>query len=189
MREASCQRRHAGLVATMSELFAVRFATTADAGTIAWHRARMFQDMGEVPPDLFETFRAQAQPRIEGMLNGGQYVGWLASFEGVTDGVIGGAGVQLYHTLPRPISQSGEVRIADGRQGIIINVFTEPEWRRRGVAGLLMKRIIDWSRKTISTVSSSMPPMKAVRFTNAWDSSLATRCDSLANNDLFPLTV
>lgn len=107
----------------------------------------MFQDMGEVPPRLFEPFRAKAGPRIEEMLSCGQYVGCLASFEETPDIIIGGAGVQLNDIPPRPVSQTGEVRIADGRQGIIINVFTEPEWRRRGVAALLMKRIIDCSRE------------------------------------------
>ena len=29
---------------------------------------------------------------------------------------------------------------------MIVNVFTEPEWRRRGLAKLLMNTIIAWSR-------------------------------------------
>lgn len=33
-----------------------------------------------------------------------------------------------------------------GRQGIIVNVFTEPQWRKRGVAGLLIKEITIWSK-------------------------------------------
>jgi len=39
----------------MSESFVVRLAAPADAHTIAWHRARMFRDMGDVPPNLFEA--------------------------------------------------------------------------------------------------------------------------------------
>jgi len=27
-----------------------------------------------------------------------------------------------------------------------VNVFTEPQWRRRGIAGLLLKEIITWSK-------------------------------------------
>ena len=33
-----------------------------------------------------------------------------------------------------------------GARGRIVNVFTEPNWRRRNVATLLLQRIIDWSR-------------------------------------------
>lgn len=29
----------------------------------------------------------------------------------------------------------------------ILNVFTEPEWRRRGAAALLIQHITNWSRK------------------------------------------
>src|SRR5260370_2757876 len=36
--------------------------------------------------------------------------------------------------------------IVSGRQAIIQNVFTEPEWRRRGPAGPLIKRVIHWGR-------------------------------------------
>jgi len=45
--------------------------------------------------------------------------------------------------LPRPFNAS---TIGEGRQGTIVNVFTEPRWRRRGIAGLLVKEIITWSR-------------------------------------------
>jgi GNAT superfamily N-acetyltransferase len=43
--------------------------------------------------------------------------------------------------------EGGRIIIAEGRQGLIINVFTEPEWRRRGIAKLLMKEIIAWSHE------------------------------------------
>ena len=63
----------------MSDLFRIRLARPADAETIAWHRARMFQDMGEVPPKLFETFRAKSRDRLHDALAHGEYVGWLAT--------------------------------------------------------------------------------------------------------------
>jgi len=46
--------------------------------------------------------------------------------------------------LPRPLAPSA---IGEGRQATIVNVFTEPEWRRRGIAGLLIKEIIAWSKR------------------------------------------
>jgi GNAT superfamily N-acetyltransferase len=133
---------------TMGGPFLIRLATSADAGTIARHRARMFQDMGEVPPHLFEEFRGKSRDRLHDAIARGEYVGWLASLENDPKIVVGGAGLQLHRVLPHPFSHASEaVNIADGRHGIILNVFTEPEWRRRGVAALLLKRIIDWSRQ------------------------------------------
>jgi len=49
----------------------------------------------------------------------------------------------LQPILPRPLNAS---TIGEGRQGTIVNVFTEPQWRRRGIAGRLVKEIITWSR-------------------------------------------
>ena len=132
----------------MSRSFIVRLATSADADTIARHRARMFQDMGEVPPNLFEEFRGKSRDRLHEVLTRGEYIGWLASPESNPKIIVGGAGLQLHQVLPHPSAHSSEgIDIAEGRHGIIINVFTEPEWRRRGVAALLLKQIIGWSRQ------------------------------------------
>lgn len=127
----------------MTNRFQIRSATAQDAEIIAWHRARMFQDMGDLAGDAFEILRAKSQTRLEQWLASGDYVGWLAAPADQPELVVGGAGVQLQSILPRPINAS---TIGEGRQGTIVNVFTEPEWRRCGVAGLLMKEIIAWSK-------------------------------------------
>jgi len=128
----------------MSEPFRIRLATPADADAIAWHRARMFQDMGEVPRNLFDEFRAKSRDRLGDLLTRGQYIGWLATPESAADKIVGGAGVHLQRVLPHPLNQSA---LAEGRHGIIVNVFTEPEWRKRGIAALLLERVIDWARR------------------------------------------
>ena len=132
----------------MPDEFHVRFATIADSEIIGWHRARMFQDMGYVPMERFDYFRAKSEVRLGEALASGEYVGWLASERNSPDTIIGGAGIQLRRVLPHPIREAGgEIMICDSRQGVILNVFTEPEWRRRGIAALLMKTIIEWSRE------------------------------------------
>jgi GNAT superfamily N-acetyltransferase len=103
----------------------------------------MFQDMGEASPDAFETLRAKGRARIEEWLERGDYIGWLASLPDQPETVIAGAGIQLQPILPRPLSYT---IIGQGRQAIIVNVFTEPQWRRRGIASFLTKEIISWSR-------------------------------------------
>jgi hypothetical protein len=91
----------------------------------------MFQDMGELPPELFETFRAQSRDKLQRMLERGEYIGWLASPENEPDRIVAGAGVQSREVPPHPlIKLNGEITVAVGRQAIIV------------------KRIIDWSRQT-----------------------------------------
>lgn len=127
--------------------FEIRLAGVSDAALIASHRARMFQEMGLVPEPLFETYRARCESRLREMLATGAYIGWLAWPNESPDQIVAGVGVQLRSVLPHPVEgPGGEVSIAEGRHAIIINVFTEPEWRRRGAAKLLLEQIIAWSR-------------------------------------------
>jgi GNAT superfamily N-acetyltransferase len=126
-----------------SDTFQIRRATAQDADIISWHRARMFQDMGDISGNAFEILRARARARLEQWIDSGNYVGWLASPADQPEVIVSGAGVQLQPILPRPVNVS---TIGEGRQGTIVNVFTEPQWRRRGIAGLLVKEIIAWSR-------------------------------------------
>src|SRR5947207_8337735 len=158
----------------MSESFRLRLATPADAETIAWHRARMFQDMGEVPPNLFETFRAKSRDRLHDALAHGEYVGWLVSLENDANIVVGGAGVHLHRTLPHPLSRSA---LAEGRLGVIVNVFTEPKWRRRGVAESCFDESSNGREQSAWIALSFTLRQKAERSTNDSDSLQAMRCD------------
>jgi len=131
----------------MSERFTIRLATADDVGAIAEHRARMFEEMGQVPPGTFEILRAKSRERLRDFLTRGEYIGWLAIPTQRPDIIAGGAGVQLREVLPHPLPRANEGnKIAEGQHGIILNVFTEPQWRRQGVATLLLQRIVDWAR-------------------------------------------
>jgi GNAT superfamily N-acetyltransferase len=88
-------------------------------------------------------FCARKRLRLKEWLESGDYIGWLAIPADKPETIVGGAGIQLQPILPRPRDAS---TIGEGRQGTIVNVFTEPQWRRRGVAGGLVKEIIAWSK-------------------------------------------
>jgi GNAT superfamily N-acetyltransferase len=126
--------------------FSIRPATAADAAVIARHRARMFQDMGQLPPSAFDSLRTAAETALAAALARGEYVGWLLTPEGEPGRVVAGAGVQLRDVLPHPVDVGEQVGVAAGRHGIVLNVFTEPAWRRRGLAELLMRHVLEWAR-------------------------------------------
>ena len=68
--EAKQDRRHEDacpVQRTAPDTFQIRRATARDADIISWHRARMFQDMGDVSGDAFEILRANARSRLERM--------------------------------------------------------------------------------------------------------------------------
>jgi GNAT superfamily N-acetyltransferase len=126
--------------------FLIRRADVRDAAMIARHRARMFQDMGDFSGETLDDFLAASQAWTERGLASGEYVGWLASPKGEPGVVIAGAGVQLRQVAPHPHRPARDGGFAKGRHAIVLNVFTEPEWRNRGVGLLLMNEIIRWAR-------------------------------------------
>ena len=67
----------------------------------------------------------------------GEYLAWLAEGDGIQ--AIGGAGVQLRPILPRP--QPGRAEL--GPEAIVLNVYVEAAWRRRGVGRALMSAVLE----------------------------------------------
>ena len=121
----------------MTDAVVIRRATVDDIAVVARHRAAMFLEMGQlhrsgVAPMVEETmtYLRDAVPR-------GEYVGWLACTADRL--VVAGAGAQCRRVLPfaRP-GLTGAEAVGFGRQAIVLNVYTEPAFRRHGLARALM---------------------------------------------------
>jgi GNAT superfamily N-acetyltransferase len=131
----------------MANQFTIRPATSDDAPIIADHRARMFHEMGDVPARAVDELRAKSQVRLSEMMVRHEYLGWLAHISTDPCLIVGGAGAQRREVLPHPLSAGDRwIGVAKGRHATIINVFTEPAWRRQGIAILLLQEIIKWAR-------------------------------------------
>src|SRR5579871_5228576 len=116
----------------------IRFATAHDAGIIAEHRARMFQDTGRLDEEQATAMITQLVPLLQTMLASGEYIGWLVVSE--ENAVVAGAGVQVRKLLPRP-----ETSVA--REALVVNVYVQPDYRRHGLARRLMAAVLDWCRE------------------------------------------
>ena len=105
----------------------------------------MFSDMGQVPNEQRAAeLLAQSTTAIGTALRDGTYVGWFATdAEGE---VIGGAGVHIKPQLPR-VTHDG-LHVASGTVPLVVNVYTEPKWRRRGVARALMRVVMQWATES-----------------------------------------
>lgn len=121
--------------------FTIRPVAALEAAIVARHRAAMFQDMGEVPEALTIPLREASERALAALLANGDYVGWFAT--DAAGAVIAGAGVHIRPQLPR-ISLSGD-RVAESPAPLVVNVYTEPAWRGRGVARALMQRLMSWA--------------------------------------------
>jgi GNAT superfamily N-acetyltransferase len=133
-----------GLTCGMSDEIEVRLATAADAPVLARHRAEMFRDMGELLDDQYGALLAAAERDLAAWLAMGDYVSFVASPRDRPGEIVAGAGIQIRKLLPRPFPGGAGIRL--GPEAIVLNVFTERPWRRRGVAERLMQHLIDWVR-------------------------------------------
>ena len=97
----------------------------------------MFADMGTEDPAALEAMQKVARPFLEHALVYGSFREWLAM---TPDGAVLGGGAVLIHGRP-PSPQ-----YLDPRHAEILNVYTYPEHRRRGVARRLMRTMIEWCR-------------------------------------------
>ena len=120
--------------------FRIREATVADVALLARHRAGMFRDMGQLKADWEASLVRATADYLRDALPRGEYLGWVAESPSSSPEPVGGAGVQLRPILPRPRSTGEGIEL--GPEAIILNVYVEPAWRRRGVGVALMRSVL-----------------------------------------------
>ena len=125
----------------MTGSFRVRTATVADIPLLARHRAAMFLDMGRLAAGAEAALIRATEDYFRGALPRGEYLGWVAEDGTPSPAPIGGAGVQLRSILPRPAALEQQLEL--GPEAIVLNVYVEPTWRRRGVGEALMRAILN----------------------------------------------
>ena len=123
--------------------FTLRVATPEDALLVARHRACMWRDMGRLQPETFDAMVQATAPALARLMREGRYHGWLLAYADRPHVVVAGAGVVLREQLPFPVDGGRGVRF--GEQGLVINVYTEPAHRRRGLAERVMRALLAWA--------------------------------------------
>lgn len=125
--------------------FSVRRATVDDIPVLTRHRCEMFNDMGQLAREHYKELAEASARYFEEAIPSGEYVAWVVTPIERPEVVVAGGGVQLRHILPRP-GPDGALQ-KPGPQGLVVNVYTEKEWRRNGLAALVMRTIIEWSKE------------------------------------------
>jgi formylglycine-generating enzyme required for sulfatase activity/ribosomal protein S18 acetylase RimI-like enzyme len=118
--------------------YRLRRATPADADLITYHRRAMFEAMGYTDAASSAAMGANFVGWVRERLERDVYRGWLAIDPAITERevVIAGAGLWIIDWPPH---------ILDPRTGraYILNIYTDPAHRRRGLARWLTQTIID----------------------------------------------
>jgi GNAT superfamily N-acetyltransferase len=116
----------------------VRQATLRDLDVLVRHRRGMWEDLGiRGKSTLDQADRVYRSWARSGFRNG-SLLGWIAETK---DGATAGSGcIWLQPTQPRPHRKKQT-------QPYLLSMYTEPPFRRQGVASHVVKKAIDWCRK------------------------------------------
>jgi ribosomal protein S18 acetylase RimI-like enzyme len=115
----------------LTHMPAIRAATAADAATITHHRRRRFVDAGRSDNRVLDVMAEHFEPWVTQQLQSGKYMGWLALDD--AGEVIGGSGLMILDWPPHPLDPTSEHR------GYLLNVYVEPEHRRKHIASHLIE--------------------------------------------------
>ena len=109
--------------------FTIRAATAGDSETITAHRREMFWEMGHRDEQALEQMCAAFRPWLQQKMAEREYLAWLAV--SADDTIAAGLGLWLM--------------IGPGARRVnILNVYTEPISRRRGLARRLVQTALTW---------------------------------------------
>jgi len=116
----------------------IRRATLADLETLVALRFGLFRDLGRALDAAgTATLDAAMRAYIVEELPAERFIGWLACDD---DGAPIGCGGFVF--VRRPLQPED----TSGREGYIMNMYTEPAWRGRGVASLMVRAILNFAR-------------------------------------------
>lgn len=121
----------------MADQITIRPATPADILELLRQRRGMYQDMGYTDEAGIAKMLSTSKLYLEEAMRNGSFHAWLAMHE---NQVVAGAGLIINPWLSHPYDQQC-------RQATILNVYTRPECRRRGIARQLMNTVIAWCRE------------------------------------------
>lgn len=122
----------------MNDHFKIREATLADLKIVMHHRRSMFFDMGYRDEAALAAMEATSEPFLMKRLADGSYRGWFVVE--ASGKVIAGGGIIIfeYHSSPSD---------PHPKRPLVVNLYTEPEYRRRGLARRLMEIMIAWCKQ------------------------------------------
>lgn len=115
----------------------IRPAGFGDLPHILHHRRAMFAEMGGADEDKLDRMQEASERYLREALPIGAYRAWMAETPGGQ--VVSGGGIAI---VPWP----GSPDFPAARRGWILGIYTEPEFRRRGIARRIMETIVEWCR-------------------------------------------
>jgi len=121
----------------MGQSFRVRPGTLEDIPVITRHRVGMMLEMGLATPSECAAYDPEFRVFAQREISAGNFNSFLAETE--SGQVVSGGAVYI---VPWPGNPTDRLQ----KRVFILNVFTEPEFRRRGIARAVVGAMVDWCR-------------------------------------------
>jgi len=115
----------------------IRGANAQDLAHLVRHRRAMFEEMGYRDHAVLAQVEKSSQEYFSQALRSGAYRAWLA--EDADARIVAGGGIVIADWPGYP----GETL---AKRAWILNMYTEPEARHRGVAKQILETLLDWCR-------------------------------------------
>ena len=117
-------------------MYNIRKAEPDDLHQIVEYRIIMFQTFIKDPYD-WEAVKQFEVRYFQEKMRTTQFAAWVA--ETADGSIIATAAVSFYETAPKPWN-------LESKYAFISSMYTEPEYRRQGIGGRLLKEALDYSR-------------------------------------------
>ena len=131
-------------------MFSIRRATTEDVEEIVKLRVAFLREVQPETSKSDDVILELTRRYVTDKLPTDEYLVWLAEVE---EHIVGISSLVFYHRPPTLLNMSSQY-------AHILNVYTLPEWRRRGIATALLHEIIKYAKtssiKRISLNASDM---------------------------------
>lgn len=121
----------------------VRRATIEDIQSLVHQRVSMYREMDEMLESRAQELSNAAADYFRAAIASGEYVAWLAVASEERKELVAGAGLIVRPMIPRP-APDGSIEV---REGTVVNVYTEPAWRRKGLGSLVMRQLLHYARE------------------------------------------
>jgi GNAT superfamily N-acetyltransferase len=118
--------------------YTIRLAGISDIDYLVHHRRAMFYEMGHTDAFGLDAMETACRSYLATALNDGGYRSWIA--ENSSGQVIAGGAIVI---SPWPGNPSDQRPL----RAMILNMYTEPGYRRKGIARALMATMISWCRE------------------------------------------
>ena len=119
----------------------IREASARDIPEILRQRRRMYEDMHHNDPMSLDKMVSLSSGYLSTAMTNGSFRAWLATELAIEkDRVVAGGAVIISPWPAHPYD-------TECRRATLLNVYTDPEYRRRGIARKLMRTMIAWCQR------------------------------------------